>query len=318
MPVPELPVDLWKLVLQHVPLQQRLGACALVCHKFHAAAVAATDSIQTRLLYQHKVNRFVGYLQQHGSHLTSIIVNERQETDDWLVMKQFPSCQHLQQLSLSGFELQLSPSGGLPDALDSLTGLTRLELRDCNFNSYRVNPSRRGGGGALSVLVNLRHLCLEHDAESDDYPIPDLQLASLQHLTHLELSYVELEGEDLRHVSSLTKLRVLHIYSPMCRGLYLLGALEKLHHLHTLCLSEVIVKWPPPCPAYRALVASSNLRSLTFDCYTPAGALAHVFASAHTLQLTKLELQRCPSLDAGTVRALVNCCPVLQELQMSV
>jgi len=92
MPVPELPVDLWKLVLQHVPLKQRLAACALVCHKLHAAAIAATDSIQTSLIYQRKVDVFVEYLQRQGSHLTSITVNGGIFIDNGLVLKQFPSC----------------------------------------------------------------------------------------------------------------------------------------------------------------------------------------------------------------------------------
>jgi len=250
------------------------------------------------------------------------------------------------------------------------------------FNSYRIQSHYMGGAAVLSVLVNLRHLCLEQYAESGDYRVPDLKLASLQHLTHLELSYVEVEEEDLRHVSSLTKLRVLHINAPTCRvegtapdaspfppslehfyfsgeesflgpgglegavqltslvltevevtslsqgteadaksGSYLLGALNKFHHLHILCLSDLTIEWPPPSPVYRALVASSNLRSLTLGGHLPAGALAHIFVPAHTLQLTNLELQvyRAPCfLDALAVRALVNCCPLLQQLEMSV
>jgi len=266
--------------------------------------------------------------------------------------------------------VHLSPSSeGLPGALNSLTGLTRLELQDCEFNSGRA-----GGAAALSVLINVQHLCLNHDSDTGDYPVPEIKLASLQQLTHLELGSVDLDGVDLRQVSSLTKLRVLHINALCCvegtaphtfpfpptlqhlyfrgflgpgglegavqltslvligvdivgfeagddaGGSYLLGLLNKFHHLHTLCLSDLTIEWPPPSPAYRALVASSKLRSLTLDSYMPVGAFAHIFSPAHTLQLTKLELQvhgHFPE-DAGTVRALVNCCPLLQKLQMSV
>jgi len=73
----DLPVDIWQRVLQYVPLQQRLGSCALVCSKLHAAAVAATDSIDTSSFKHVDHDSFLAYLQHHGSQLTSIKVNGR-------------------------------------------------------------------------------------------------------------------------------------------------------------------------------------------------------------------------------------------------
>jgi hypothetical protein len=41
----ELPQELWAQILQHVPWQQRLSACALVNQKLARAAAAATRSL---------------------------------------------------------------------------------------------------------------------------------------------------------------------------------------------------------------------------------------------------------------------------------
>jgi hypothetical protein len=43
----DLPEEVWTQVLQHFPNEQRLSACALVCHKLRrAAAAAATQVLQ--------------------------------------------------------------------------------------------------------------------------------------------------------------------------------------------------------------------------------------------------------------------------------
>jgi len=388
MPIADLPGDLWKKVLQHVPLKQRLTSCALVCHKLHAASTTATDSIQASLSGQLSMDIFLEYLQQYGSQLTSISLYADKHVEGWLmVQQQLPSCQHLQQLSLKGFDVQLSPAEGLPGALDSLTGLTRLELRDCGFNS-----GRSGGAAALSVLVNLQHLCFKRKQNTLRlYSVSDLVWPCLQQLTHLELAYVKLEGEDLRGVSRLTQLKVLHLNAPRCwldstapntfpfpaslqhlcftgdfgpgalegalqltglelyggsyrvnaaaddsddfydsddevydeGGRYLLGVLPKLQHLSTLKVCGLQIDWPPSSPDYTALVPSI-LRSLTLGADLFEGAWAHVFSTSppRALQLTKLELPGVfifkPSMDPGNIRAMVSCCPLLQELLLKV
>ena len=44
--ISSLPEEVLKLVLKHVPLQDRLGSCCLVSTRMHAAAVAATEKLQ--------------------------------------------------------------------------------------------------------------------------------------------------------------------------------------------------------------------------------------------------------------------------------
>jgi hypothetical protein len=47
--VPQLHEGLVCHVLRHVPLQQRLGSCSLVCRAWRAAAAAATSTVSTTL-----------------------------------------------------------------------------------------------------------------------------------------------------------------------------------------------------------------------------------------------------------------------------
>jgi len=148
----DLPEDIWQLVLKHVPLKHRLSSCALVCQKFKAAAVAATDSIEATLIEQHAVDRFVTYLQQHGRHLTSLILTgDCSDESNWPELEQLP-CQHLQELHLISLDLGWGPDGdGLGEGLDvrNATAITRLEMHDTNI----YLP-------ALSMLPSLQHLCI--------------------------------------------------------------------------------------------------------------------------------------------------------------
>lgn len=219
----DVPEDIWKLVLQHVPLRQRLCECALVCRKFHAAAVAATKSIETRLYKPSSSDSLVDYLRSHGSHLTSISMSGAKSAGKWPLLDQLPSCQRVQQLSLLDVDVQLCGDQGLPGVLDSISNLTRLELDDC-----LVNPKGGEGSSAvLSALVNLRHLCIGFDSwlpsskrSLDPRPLSEVGWSSiawsdLHHLTHLKLGWVVLAAEDVQHLSSMSSLNVLSISGDM-------------------------------------------------------------------------------------------------------
>ena len=71
MPAPELPAALWAQVLQHVPLQQRLSRCALVCKAWAAAAAAATVDIKVQLFGDEKLAALQSWLHRHSGHLCS-------------------------------------------------------------------------------------------------------------------------------------------------------------------------------------------------------------------------------------------------------
>jgi len=130
-------------------------------------------------------------------------------------------------------------------------------------------------------------------------------LAAATQLTHLNLDDANVKGE-----------------GGVGGGACLLGVLPKLQHLDTLCLCAPEVDWPPPSPAYQALVTcSSKLRVLHVEwCDLPVGALAHIFPSApsYKIMLTKLEdvVFHGPRWDAVVVASLVRCCPALLQLGM--
>lgn len=135
-----LPQDVWTLVLQHVPLTHRLRSCALVCQEFKAAAVAATQRIETSLCKQPAVDNFVAYLQQHGRHLTSLVCTvdgiggtgskwpKLRLPCQHLQLPQLP-CQHLQQLRLASLDFGLGPDEDCPSVLDTSTAITHWRWR---------------------------------------------------------------------------------------------------------------------------------------------------------------------------------------------
>jgi len=301
----ELPEDIWKIVLQHVPLKQRLSSCALVCQKFKAAAVAATDSIEATLFEQPAVDKFATYLQQHGSHLTSLVLTgDCRVSSIWPELEQLP-CQHLQELHLNSLNLGWGPDEDRPSVLDHATAITRLEIQDAD-----LYPA------ALSMLPSLQHLCIDgcYLFDSKDYnEASTVAFSSWQQLTHLGLTTVAIEAESLAHISSITDLHTLHIVDcceltlatpglslppslqrlVLCGGFQpsvlaaatqlthldlggavelsdtrvcLLGILAKLQHLDYLCLSTLDTAWPRLSPAYQAFITSSSvLRVLRID-----------------------------------------------------
>jgi len=143
----ELPEDIWKLVLQHVPLNQRLSSCALVCQKFKAAAVAATEHIEATLFEQPAFDNLTTYLQQHGSHLTSLILTgECSDDSSPPAVVELP-CKHLQELRLINLSL-----GRGAFKLEYATAITRLEIQDTKLSGSCMYLA------ALSVLSKLQHL----------------------------------------------------------------------------------------------------------------------------------------------------------------
>lgn len=91
-----------------------------------------------------------------------------------------------------------------PGVLDSCTGLTRLDLDDCDGDS--------GPLGALTVLVHLQDLriCMHEkpvDGGADFFT--GTMLMSLAQLTSLEL--VDVVCEDMQHLTCLSKLCTLNL-----------------------------------------------------------------------------------------------------------
>jgi len=98
----DMPASWLVMILQHVPLQQRLGVCTRVCHAFHTAAVAATNSISiTRMSSQEQCDNVSEWLQLHGGGITRLDIQEGHE----LSLACLP-CPALRDLNLQGLSVQ--------------------------------------------------------------------------------------------------------------------------------------------------------------------------------------------------------------------
>jgi len=122
-------------IVEHIPLHERLTSCALVCQKFHAAAVAATEDIEAILREQLAVDNFMEYLQQYGSHLTGITVTGyKDEHGNWpVLLEQLPcpqlyiqaSCSRLTHLDLHCATVM--DEGGVSGGMFLLEWLPKLQ-----------------------------------------------------------------------------------------------------------------------------------------------------------------------------------------------
>ena len=209
-----LPDEVLKLVMQYVPLGQRLGSCCLVNRGFHAAAVAATGELD---LYCWGVSNptsadsLLMWLEHYGQQLTYLRMKSFQPFPR--LLQQLP-CPNLQELVLSdGCSLQLGPAAdGTPGVIQGCTKLKRLELQ-CNIIDAPAGPVV---GDSLSQLLQLEHLqvapALPYNRIPGGYSIRGLHSSTLPCLKHL--TYLEVHGlsvDNLAQLGCLTNLQELHL-----------------------------------------------------------------------------------------------------------
>ena len=120
------------LVLQHLPLQDRLAA-ARVCQTWAEAAALATSSIKLRAVTAQRLPGLQSWVQQHGQQLTSLQLGIKGAADNAVL--QLPELRQLCNLVLVGCKLQLPATArrqrtraaaGVPMVL--LPHLTSLQL----------------------------------------------------------------------------------------------------------------------------------------------------------------------------------------------
>jgi hypothetical protein len=92
------------LILQHLPLQDRLAA-ARVCQTWAEAAALATSTIKLTALPAPKLQRLQSWLQQHGQQLTCLELDTEGAADNAVL--QLPELHQLCSLMLTGCKLQL-------------------------------------------------------------------------------------------------------------------------------------------------------------------------------------------------------------------
>ena len=188
------------MVMQHVPLRDRLTNCCLVNRRLHAAAVAATD--QVMLATDHMTTKAFRWLASYGHHVTKLHVDVCNTP-----LQQLP-CPNLQELKFNCCSVQLEPTAGGQGIIEQCIKLTRLDL-SCHIMD---NP-RIGGMSCLDRLQQLQHL---HVHPRGPWPawhpytikgLPSSTLPCLQQLTYLSVQ--NLSVENLPQLGSLTRLQGL-------------------------------------------------------------------------------------------------------------
>lgn len=143
----DLPQDIWRLILQHVPLADRLGSASLVSTTLRAAA-AASPALHAVMRKPARGVAYMQYIQLFGDCLTSLHLSVNLQPQ--LVLEQLP-CQQLLELQLNNVELRL------PSAFDSCTRLTHLDMDSCS-STVPSGTSAADVLACLSVFVKLQHL----------------------------------------------------------------------------------------------------------------------------------------------------------------
>jgi hypothetical protein len=125
----DLPEEVLKLLMQLLPLKDRMTSCCLVSKRLHAAAVAATHALAVSTtagqIRPERAESVLGWIFHYGQHLTQLQLSGFQQP--WL--KQLP-CQNLRELKVSSpCSVQLGPTKGYPGVVEGCPKLTRLELQ---------------------------------------------------------------------------------------------------------------------------------------------------------------------------------------------
>jgi hypothetical protein len=222
-----------KLVMQHVPLRDRLTHCCLVNKRLHAAAVAATDQLavflsenddweqrhahfvvwnresthKLRLGSSQRANSVLPWLSLYGQYVTSLsMLGIPPREHAWFVsspppLQQLP-CPNLLELILEDCRVQLAPSAdGQPGVAQCCSKLTNLWLA-CTTVDTRVGAVL----DSLSSLVHLQRLHMSHACGLID-GLSSATLPNLVNLTYLAVD--SLSTENLLQVGALTNLQVL-------------------------------------------------------------------------------------------------------------
>jgi hypothetical protein len=193
-----LPAEVLKLVMQQVPLKDRLTNCCLVNKRLHAAAVAATQEME--LETEGRVQSGLHWMSQYGTSVTMIKLGNCNHP-----VHKLP-CPNLLELQLWLCSVQLGPTAdGQPGVIQGCTKLTRLELW-CDF----IDAPEGAVVDSLSSLVHLQHLqVLPQDSMGHTPSLGGLSSSTLPSLTCLTVLDVRsLSFENLAQLAGLTNLQV--------------------------------------------------------------------------------------------------------------
>jgi hypothetical protein len=279
--------DILKLILQDVPLKDRVTSCCLVHNRFQAAELAVAGALDLAefpaIRSPERAQSFLGWLDQYGERLTSLKMAEFPQP-----LLQLP-CPNLLELSLgAGCCVQLAPSAaedGSPGVIHGCSKLTRLELQ-CSFSD---TPKGQPVLDSLSSLVDLQHLVVS-PADLDTTALAGSTLPPFALLTTLTASCMDVGFLDnLAHNSSLLELTVLPSPNGITVGPSMMPALE---------LPDSLTKLALECPIETGLLSlvPETLRELYIDGRVVGPVDAFLFNIGRLQHLTALLLDTLEGL----------------------
>jgi hypothetical protein len=182
----DLPVRLVAGILQHVPQQQRLGQCAMVCSAWALAAARATVHVVCEELQPDAVPALQSWLSKHAAQLLGLelYMNWRHQCVLQLPVDRLTK---LQSLRLQSFKLQLPGGEGSPRTHPA-AGSSDISSR---------GSAHAAVGQELSSLLHL---------ELVDVQLPNI--SSLLQVTNApQLTSLRLDGIDLTEPEFSTRSR---------------------------------------------------------------------------------------------------------------
>ena len=151
-----IPDEFLKLVMQHVPVKDRLGSCCLVSRRMHAAAVAATAGLELRPVSPESAESALRWVWHYGQHLTSLMFYNSPKPLREL------SSRDLRELKLLRCSVQLGAADGQPGVIDGCPNLACLELW-CDF----VDAPKCAVVDSLSSLCTCSAYCCGQAGKSE-------------------------------------------------------------------------------------------------------------------------------------------------------
>jgi hypothetical protein len=189
----QLPGALLARILQHVPLQQRLASCALVCKSWKPAAAAATDKLS--LTVQQPGSKSAA-TEGPAADPSSISMTARQPEESCLELSGVTAWLQQHGSNLNSLQLQCIIPGQFTTDVKAqlqlpcpaLVQLTSLSLGSCVVSTLLHGPQQASAAvstQALPQLVDLKLMFCKFTS-----PASFQQLASATGLTALELQHV--------------------------------------------------------------------------------------------------------------------------------
>jgi hypothetical protein len=209
----DMPAEVLVRVMSHVPLLQRLGACALACRDLQAAAVAATSVFSLHsIASQQQMDAAAAWLERHSRPaLKQLCLIPKDVWVNGLPILRLPwrCLTQLETLQLhgvlapdNGAAWQAAPAAGSSSiGLGMLTGLQRLELKTllAPANGWqRCSAYSTALGSALGQLVQLTALTLSFaDRTPIDCAAVLAQCSNLTRLQHADMGGLGMHFEPM-------------------------------------------------------------------------------------------------------------------------